>query len=197
MVQIIAFLSPMKTKTHTQILCLICAVVLVCCASQTEPGSTAGSASLSPDPSASGQVIQAVNSYRVSQGKQALQHHAGLDRLAQLHSAYLRKNRGSFKLYGSNVSHMGFDGRTAVARKHYQMENISENVAATNHPGKAIGSVIAQDWKGSKDHHQNMMDSWTHTGVGVVTDSDGTAFVTQLFATMASSQQSLRNRFSR
>jgi len=196
MLMIIAFISRMKTKPHTQILCLICAVILVCCASQTEPGSTAGSASLNTGKSASGQVIQAVNSYRLSQGKKPLQRHAGLDRLAQLHSEYLRKNRGSFKLYGSNVSHMGFDGRTAVARKQYQMENISENVAATNHPGMAIGAVIVQDWKGSKDHHQNMMDSWTHTGVGVVADSDGTVFVTQLFSTMASSQQSLRNRFN-
>jgi len=187
----------MKTNPHTQIICLICAVALASCANQTEPGKTTGSASISTDNSASGQVYQAVNSYRVSQGKRPLQRHAGLDRLALLHCEYLRKNRGTFKLYGSNVSHMGFDGRTAIARQRYQMENISENVAAANHPGKAIGPAIVQLWKNSNDHHKNMVDSWTHTGVGVVVDSDGTAFVTELFSTMGSSQLSVRNRFTR
>ena len=187
----------MKTKPHTQILCLVCAVALASCTSQTVPDKAAGSTSTGSDHSASGQVFQAVNSYRISQGKQPLQRHPGLDRLAQLHSEYLRKNRGTFKLYGSNVSHMGFDGRTAIARERYQMENISENVASANHPGKAIGPMMLQVWRNSNDHHKNMLDSWTYTGVGVVVDSDGTVFATELFSTMGSHQQSLRNRFIR
>lgn len=197
MLRIVAILSPMTTNPCTQILCLICVGVLASCANQSAPVDTAGTASLSTDNSTSSQLFHAVNSYRLSQGKQALQRHAGLDRLAQSHSEHLRKNRGTFKLYGSNVSHIGFDGRTAIARERYQMENISENVAAADHPGKAAGPVIIQLWKSSKDHHKNMLDSWTYTGVGVVVDSDGTAFATQLFSTMSSSQQSLRNRFIR
>jgi uncharacterized protein YkwD len=187
----------MKTYPYTQILGLICAGALASCASQPEPVKMQVSASLRPDNTVSGQVFQGVNSYRLSQGKSQLQRHAGLDRLAQDHCEYLRKHRGTFGLYGTNVSHMGFDGRVSLARDRYQMENVSENVAAANHPGKAQAPVLVELWKGSKDHHKNMLDSWTYTGIGVVVDADGTVFATQLFSTMGSSQLSLRNRFNR
>ncbi|RYD29263.1 MAG: CAP domain-containing protein [Verrucomicrobiaceae bacterium] len=155
------------------------------------------SATLRPDSSLSGQVLQEVNSYRHSHGASDLQRHNGLDRLAQEHCEYLRQNRGKFGLYGKNVSHYGFEGRALAARERYQMFNVSENVAAANSPGKNAAPTLVKLWSESKDHDHNMRSAWTHTGVGVVVDSDGTVFSTQLFGTVSSSQMTMRERFNR
>lgn len=187
----------MKQYPHTQVLGLVCMLALASCASPPKPVKMQVSASLRPDSSLSGRVFQEVNSYRLSQGKMEFQRHAGLDRLAQDHSEYLRQHRGTFGLYGSNVSHIGFDGRVSIARERYEMENVSENVAWANHPGEAIPPLLLNLWIKSKDHHHNMLDNWTHSGMGIVVDSDGTVFATQIFSTEGNSQLSTRNRFNR
>ena len=187
----------MKTYPYNLALGLFCAGALASCASKPEPVKMQVSASLRSDSSPSGKVFQEVNSYRRSIGKQDLQRHPGLDKLAQDHCEYLRKHRGEFSLYGANVSHIGFEGRVAVARARYQMSNMSENVASANHPGQAPAPILVSLWKGSKGHHKNMSDDWTHTGVGLVTDSDGTVFSSQLFGVVNCSQMSSRERFTR
>ena len=187
----------MKTEPYTRILAVVCAGALASCANSPESTKMPVSASIRPDSSVTSRLFQEVNSYRRSQGAKDLQRHAGLDRLAQEHCEYLRKNRGTFKLSGQNVSHIGFDGRALVARQRYQMENVSENVAAANHPGSNMTSVLMSLWKGSKDHHKNMLDDWTQTGIGVVVDSDGMVFATEIFSTVSNSQMSVRERFNR
>jgi uncharacterized protein YkwD len=187
----------MKTKTITRLVGVTCAAALASCASPPESTRMPVSASFQPQNSTSSQLFQEVNAYRRSKGADDLQRHHGLDRLAQEHCEYLRKHRGSFSLSGRNVSHIGFEGRALVARSHYQMENVSENVAAANHPGASATTTLIGLWKGSKDHHKNMCDDWTHTGIGVVKDSDGMVFATQLFSTVSYSQLSTRERFNR
>ena len=187
----------MKTHHATQLITIACVAALASCATQPQPTKMQVSASIRPDSSPSGQVFQRVNSYRGSIGAAALQRHAGLDRLAQQHCEYLRQHRGTFKLHGKNVSHFGFEGRALAARESYQMQNVSENVAAANHPGESPAPVLVKLWQGSKDHDSNMRQSWTHTGVGVVVDSDGMVFATQLFATVSYSQLATRERFNR
>lgn len=155
------------------------------------------SSTVRPDSSLTGQVLQQVNAYRATKGAVPLQRHSGLDRLAHEHCEYLRKHRGSFQLSGKNVSHFGFEGRALAARELYNMHNVSENVAAATRPGKDKAGVLVSLWKGSKDHHKNMIDDWTHTGIGVVVDSDGTVFSTQLFSTVSMNQMSVRERFNR
>lgn len=169
---------------------------LASCATQPVPTKMPVSASFRPDSSLSGQVFQEVNSYRRSHGATDLQRHPGLDRLAQEHCEYLRSHRGQFGIYGKNVSHVGFEARTLVARERYQMQNVSENVAAANHPGKNAAPVIVGLWAESKHHESNMRSEWTHSGVGLVVDTDGTVFSTQLFATVNNSQMTMRNRFN-
>ncbi len=154
------------------------------------------SASIHPDSSLSGQILKEVNSYRRSLGKADLQRHAGLDRLAQDHCEYLRQHRGEFSLYGKNVSHMGFEGRSLVARERYKMMSCGENVASANHPGADAPAVLLKLWAGSKDHEFNMRNTWTHTGIGVVVDQDGTVFSTELFGTESNSQLATRERFN-
>ena len=186
----------MKNLPYTHLSALLCAGALVACANSRVPTKVPVSVSLQADHSPAAQVFQSVNAYRSSQGVKQLQRHAGLDRLAQKHCEYLRQQRGTFSLKGRNVSHMGFDGRALVARELYRMDNISENVAAANHAGTHVDAAVMALWKSSKDHQKNMVDSWTHTGIGVVVDSDGTVFADQLFATISNSQRALHYRFT-
>ena len=147
----------------------------------------------------SGQVFQDVNAYRRSHGAKDLQRHAGLDRLAQQHCEYLRKNRGTFDLYGKNVSHNGSEGRALVAMKSLKMLNSSENVASTmrGDSDALTAGFLVTLWQKSSDHDYAMRDpAWTHTGVGTVVDTDDRVFATQLFGTMNLSQLSTRDRFS-
>ncbi len=185
----------MKTNAYLKVIVVACAGVLASCATPPQTTKVPMSASLHPDHSLSGQVLQEVNSYRRSHGASELQRHAGLDRLAQEHCEYLRQHRGSFGIYGANVSHFGFEGRAMMARERFQMQSCSENVAAANYPGKSPAPILVKLWSESESHNYNMLASWTHTGVGVVVDSDGMVFSTQLFATVAYSQIASRGRF--
>ena len=186
----------MKTKPYISLLALAGAAFLVSCANPAPRVKVPVSATLRSDGSPAGQVYEAVNAYRRSLGIQELQRHPGLDRLAQKHCEYLRQNRGTFSLKGKNVSHIGFEGRALFARELYRMHNISENVAsatgARTHPATAVTAL----WKGSSDHHKNMTDTWTHTGVGVVVDADGTVFADQLFATVNLSPRVMHDRLT-
>lgn len=187
----------MKTYPYTPIIAVVCALALASCASPPETTRMQVSASIRPDGSLTSRLHQEVNSYRRSQGETELQRHAGLDRLAQQHSEYLRKNRGSFSLNGKNVSHFGFESRTMIARQQFNMSSVSENVAASSKVPGSSSKRIIELWKGSKDHHKNMLDGWSKTGVGVVVDSDGMIFATQLFSTEDLTQMSSRQRFNR
>lgn len=188
----------MKTSPYPKFLALWGAVALASCANQPPapthkvPVSTA----VNPKASVSEQIFRDVNNYRASKGSAKLQRHPGLDRLAQQHCEYLRKNRGSFSLAGRNVSHMGFQGRALVARERYQMDSISENVAASTNPGSGFSRAMLNLWISSKDHHKNMLEDWQFTGVGVVVDSDGTIFSTQLFGNRTMGRMLTRTRFT-
>lgn len=186
----------MKIRPYLKVIMVACVGALASCATQPEVTKLPVSASIRPDSSLSGRILTEVNAYRHSHGASELQRHAGLDRLAQQHCEYLRQHKGQFGLYGKNVSHFGFEGRALIARERYQMTSVSENVAAATGPGSNPAPILVKLWAGSKDHEHNMRSSWTHTGVGVVVDSEGTVYSTQLFATVSSSLLTTRNRFS-
>ncbi len=172
---------------------VVCVASLASCANPPAgPSHIPVSASSSADNSLSSRLFSDINAYRRSQGGQDLQRHSGLDKLAQSHSEYLRKHRGNFSINGKNVSHFGFDARTIVAREHLNMSNVSENVAASPN-----ARDILPLWKLSKDHHKNMLDNWIYSGIGVVVDSDGMIFATQIFSTPNLSHRSTRERFNR
>lgn len=187
----------MKFQPIHIIMAAVCAGALGSCAARPTATKVLVSKSLEATGSSPARLLQEVNSYRRSRGIHELQRHAGLDHLAQQHCEYLRQHRGSFTLNGKNVSHMGFEGRALVARERHRISNISENVAAANHGGVNPAPILLGLWKTSKGHHQNLLNSWTHTGVGVVTDADGMVFATELFATVTSSQMTMRNRFNK
>jgi uncharacterized protein YkwD len=146
--------------------------------------------------SAASRLFDEVNSYRLSKGASPVQRHAGLDRLAQEHSNHLRRNKGKYSLYGKYVSHDGLELRATSARELLGMASISENVAAARYPGADSSRMIVDLWKNSKDHHKNMLDKWTHSGMGIAIDSDGMVFATQLFATKNNSRMTMRDRMT-
>ncbi|MEO7100569.1 MAG: CAP domain-containing protein [Luteolibacter sp.] len=187
----------MKTYPYLKVITVACIGALASCATTPPIQKMSVSTSLRPDSSLTEQIFKEVNSYRRSHGASDLQRHAGLDRLAQEHSEYLRQHRGQFGIYGKNVSHYGFDGRALMARQAFNMENLSENVVAASRPGSHPAPVLIKLWSESKDHEFNMRSAWTRTGVGVVVDSDGMVFATQLFATVTNSQIAARERFNR
>ncbi len=187
----------MKTYPYMKVIVAACVGALASCATVPQITRMPMSATLHPHPdsSLSGRVLQEVNIYRRNHGASDLQRHSGLDRLAQEHCEYLRQHRGSFGIYGGNVSHFGFEGRADMARERYSMLSCSENVAAAEYHGKNPGPLLVSLWAASKGHEFNMRSAWTHTGIGVVVDSDGMVFSTQIFATVTNSQLTNRQKF--
>ena len=131
------------------------------------------------------ELFAEVNRYRVSIGRAPLKRHMGLDGLAQQHSEYMRRHRGTFNIAGKNISHFGFEGRASAAKSFMGMENVSENLIAGNRSGGLGARQMVEGWKSSEGHLRNMRDPWDFTGLGVVVDSDGHVFATQIFATGA------------
>ncbi len=188
----------MKTHHCLKAAAAACTLALVSCGASSQLDTTSvpvSSTSASATTSLSGSVHQAVNAYRRSHGAQELRRHPGLDRLAQEHAEFLRKNRGKFDIYGKNVSHYGFEGRSLAARQKFNIHQLGENVAAGNGNSSNPAPMLVKMWAGSKNHAHNMRTAWTHTGVGVVVDSDGMVFATQLFGTINQSQLALTDRF--
>lgn len=186
----------MKLPFYLKVMAAVSAGALASCTSQPETQKPAITAASRSDNSVSGQVYDAVNSYRRSHGAVGLQRHPGLDRLAQAHCEYLRQNRGKFGIYGKNVSHFGSEGRALVARERFQMFSSSENIAATNVGANNRVAALLNLWTNSKDHQKTLVSSWTHTGIGAVVDRDGTVFATEIFGTISSTQIASRQRFS-
>jgi uncharacterized protein YkwD len=135
-----------------------------------------------------------LNAYRTSQGLPPLPRHAGLDKLAQQHSEFMRQNRGKFSGGSGNVSHFGFEERSLFAQRQLGMGNVAENVASVTQVGDKADHWISQTWIKSEGHRFNLVQKWDVTGIGVAMDKDGTVFATQIFATKSNSQMEMKNR---
>lgn len=154
------------------------AFVFSSCGSQVLQSSAVVSKESAAEKSYRLRFMQASNQFRVSEGKNALPAHDGLNQLARNHSAFQKINRGKFEVEGKNISHAGFSYRASLAQYKYQMINLGENVAA----GKNVSPEGAVRLLASSPRHRtNMLNSWTHAGAGVVIADDGSVFVTQLF----------------
>jgi uncharacterized protein YkwD len=147
------------------------------------------------DGSLAGNIHAQVNSYRASKGKPALSRHAGLDRMAQQHSEFMRRNRGKFGASGSaNLTHYGFEERALNAQRTMSMSNVAENIATCSGGFGSPANTLVGAWKGSSGHDKNLKGQWSTTGIGVVVDDDGTVFATQIFATKRHSHMAMVDR---
>ena len=147
------------------------------------------------DGSLAGTIHAQVNSFRGSKGYSALNRHVGLDRLAQQHSEFMLKNRGKFGSgIAGNLTHYGFEERALAAQRTMSMANVAENVATCSGSGNGSASTMVNAWINSPGHVVNMKGKWDASGIGVVVDSDGTVFATQIFATRNHSHMAMPDR---
>lgn len=188
----------MKYKLSHLIAVAIGAMSLASCGpkltSTTVPMSTSG-ATVRGDSNLTRAIESRVNAYRSSKGRSVLRRNAGLDRMARQHSEFMRANRGKFQLGKSaNISHYGFTERSLAAQRTLGMANVGENVATCGGRGSESASTLVNAWVKSSGHEKNMKGKWDTTGIGVVVDSDGTVFATQIFASENHSHMALTDR---
>jgi uncharacterized protein YkwD len=146
------------------------------------------------DGSIAGNIHAQVNSYRQAKGEAALSRHAGLDRMAQQHSEFMRRNRGKFGGASGNLTHYGFEERALSAQRTMSMSNVAENVATCSGNFGSAANTLFGAWKGSSSHEKNIRGDWNATGIGVVVDDDGTVFATQLFGSQSHSHMAMSDR---
>lgn len=158
----------------------VLAALLSACGPSIDTRVTARPAS-SRESKIASQILVAVNGYRQRSSRDPLQGSRALDQMARNHSEFMRANRGKFGIYGANVSHYGVEQRALAAREMYGMDQFGENVAAAADHGAATATYLVDLWVKSPPHEHNLRNSWTSSGVGVVIDSDGTVFATQVF----------------
>lgn len=139
-----------------------------------------------------GSIHAQVNSFRSSVGRKEVRRHAGLDKMAQQHSDYMRASRG--KSSGGSLTHFGFEERALKAQRMMSMGEVAENIATCSRQGNNAVPVLVNAWKNSTGHMKNMKGQWDVTGIGVSVDSDGTVFATQIFANEDNSHMTMSHR---
>ena len=183
----------MKTNLCSLAAVALCGGLLASCAQPSAVYKVPMSAKASSDKSLTTRLLNEVNSYRASKGTGPVVRSPGLDRMAQEHCEFLVRNRGRFKLQGTNVSHDGFESRCLKARQLYNMPTLGENVAALQ---TTSSSALVSAWANSPGHAFTMKADWQQTGIGILVDQDGMVFATQIFGTPSSSQMALSRRIT-
>ena len=135
-----------------------------------------GRGSSSPQMEATIQKI--VNDSRVSKGKDRMEHHKGLAKLARKHSMKLMLNYS--KTGVPVINHSGFSGRFNTISLDYSLSKAGENVAYHSKYNGSAGSVVSS-WAKSPSHYKNLYGKWNRTGVGVAIAPNGMIFATQLY----------------
>jgi uncharacterized protein YkwD len=124
------------------------------------PATTAGP---THDSGAEGQFASSINSYRSSNGLPALSRSGSLDSYARNWALQLVEN--------GSLSHSNIGSLLG------EWSAVAENVGY----GGSVGGVF-EALVGSSGHRANMLGDYSHIGVGVYRDSDGTLWTAHVFA---------------
>ncbi|OSZ78774.1 hypothetical protein CAP35_11150 [Chitinophagaceae bacterium IBVUCB1] len=117
-------------------------------------------------------IFRLVNEYREEQGLPALAYNDVLATVAQGHSSDMASGKVAF-------GHGGFKGRfDAIKQQVSGIRSGAENVAY----GAEDAEQVVALWLRSAGHKKNIVGDFTHTGISVVSNDDGTLYFTQLFA---------------
>ncbi len=119
----------------------------------------------------SAEVLTYVNQYRASRGLPALLMNDAANREAHKHSLEMANHHVPF-------GHNGFSQR--MKHVYQQVENAdggAENVAYNYKTAR----IVVDGWIRSSGHRQNMVGRYDMTGIGIVRDSQGRLYFTQLF----------------
>ena len=113
------------------------------------------------------EIVQLVNTHRVSIGLNALIDDAAVRDLARGHSQHMIAHRF---FSHTNPEGLTFDDRFTEAG--IEWSHAGENIAA----GYGTAAAAFQAWMASPGHKENIeRDLWTHTGVGYAADPTPTA----------------------
>lgn len=117
------------------------------------------------------EILVLINEHRRSIGLSALTMMDEVTEQAIKHSREMANETVSF-------GHEGFDNRIANIRKKVGVIYAwAENVAS----GQTSAQQVVEDWLNSPGHKKNIEGNYNYTGIGVVTDKEGTTYFTQIF----------------
>lgn len=115
--------------------------------------------------------VQLVNEYRSKLGLSVLTYSPMIEELAQGHSLWMSQGPGRF-------GHYGWKNRCKQLRRELRSDMCGEIVAF----GQKTPESVLEAWLGSPSHRRTIENpEWTHTGVGLVYNSDGRPYWTQVF----------------
>lgn len=115
------------------------------------------------------ELLDEINTYRVSQGLNPLQ--------IIEHISFKSSEHNEYMISVKNVSHNGFNERIANLKLVLGAARVGENVAYGY--STAISTINA--WIKSESHHANLVGDYTHFGVSIKKDADGKKYYTNMF----------------
>ncbi|MEH1944720.1 MAG: CAP domain-containing protein [Nostoc sp.] len=116
-------------------------------------------------------VFNQINNYRASQGLAKLTRNSAIDNQARIHSQNMANGTVPF-------GHTGFSERVRAIGISYRgaAENVAYNQGYSDPATKAV-----QGWLKSPGHLANIRGNYDKTGIGVVKNSRGEIYFTQIF----------------
>lgn len=129
------------------------------------------------------EVFNLINAERAKRNLDPLVIDARLTELANQHNESMIQVARAANTTEILISHDNFDNR-AQTMFGFNYKNVGENVAGNRgFETDVVTSTFVNGWSNSPGHFRNIIDDYTHTGVGVrVDEQDGTVYATQLFA---------------
>ena len=116
-------------------------------------------------------VLTLINKYRRGKGMSTLVMNNVVSEEARKHSLNMATGKVPF-------SHDGFNTRSkTITTKLPTIKSVAENVAY----GQRSAQEVVNDWIKSPGHKQNIEGNYTQTGIGIVADSKGVLYYTQMF----------------
>jgi uncharacterized protein YkwD len=117
-------------------------------------------------------ALDLTNRYRASKGLPPCQWHPGIARIAAEHASQMASGRATF-------SHDGFDARVRAFPIVHRAaaENLAYNKGVST-----VAETAVDGWIKSPGHEKNLRGTFNLCGIGVSQASDGSFYLTQLFA---------------
>lgn len=115
------------------------------------------------------EILQLVNTHRASIGEESLSENTLATQLANEHT--------SFMIGQGEISHDDFDDRADRLFDEANATNVGENVAY----GQQSAQAVMEGWLNSSGHRENIEGNFTHIGIGVIKNSAGVYYFTQIF----------------
>lgn len=178
----------MKTKLLTTSSAAIMAALLNACApvqDQPKPSVSSGKDVIADEPALEQAIIRRVNDIRSRSNLSTLARDQDLDRLARMHSRYMKSNQAKLELGGADTSYAGREGRQYAAYRLYCCDYSDENVASFTVSGspQQTAEAVVKLWEDLPNNKEPMtLPMLNRTGISVTKGSDGYYFVTQIFA---------------